>query len=216
MVFAEQLANFAEQNLERSRPLPPSFYRPSATTVGKDLLGKVLVTHMDDVWCCAVIVEVEAYLGADDPASHAFRGPTRRNESMFGPGGISYVYLSYGVHRCMNVVTGVKGSGEAVLLRAVQPFWGQKAMARRRHLSFADDLKILRALASGPGKLTEAMGIRLDDNGRWLNEPGFKLVDLGLKIPKQQIASSSRIGISKGLEMPWRFFVKDSPFISRP
>lgn len=126
---------------------------------------------------------------------------------MFGPGGIAYVYLSYGMHRCINVVTGSQGRGEAVLLRAALPLFNLSAMAQRRGRTFEDSPKVQSALASGPGKLTEAMGITLADNGRRWDERDFKIVDLGYRVKPGQISRSPRIGITKGVELPWRFFI---------
>ena len=196
-------------------PLQPAFFQRHAPVVSPDLLGKILVTKSQGFLCAAMIVEVEAYLGSEDPASHAFRGKTRRNASMFGAGGLAYVYLSYGMHRCVNIVTGKEGTGEAVLLRAGEPLYGLEAMAQRRNIPFADTPKVKGSLASGPGKLTAAMDIQLSDDGRAWNVDAFKVVDPGIAINPSDIETSPRIGISKGTELPLRFFVKGSPFLSR-
>lgn len=181
------------------------FYQRSALHVAKDLLGKVLVTGLGNELAAGLIVEVEAYLGAEDPASHAFRGKTMRNSSMFSRGGVAYVYLSYGMHRCVNIVTGQEGQGEAVLLRAIWPIMSQKLMAKRRGLPDSLTVSVLKNLASGPGKLTQAMAITLDDNGRSWDQPDFKIIDLGYGPKKGEILSTPRIGITKGVELPWRF-----------
>ena len=202
-------------DIETSLPIQSAFFQRHAPVVARDILGKILVTESQGFLCAAMIVEVEAYLDFEDPASHAFRGKTRRNASMFGAGGLAYVYLSYGMHRCVNIVTGKEGTGEAVLLRAAEPLYGLEAMAQRRNIPFADTPKVKRSLASGPGKLTAAMNIQLSDDGRAWNLDAFKVVDLGIAINPSEIETLPRIGISKGVELPLRFLVKGSPFLSR-
>jgi DNA-3-methyladenine glycosylase len=193
--------------LHKTPPLAQKFYGRSALTVAKDLLGKVLVTGSGRSLAAGLIIEVEAYLGSDDPASHAFRGKTARNSSMFQGGGIAYVYLSYGMHRCVNVVTGREGEGEAVLLRALWPLEGQELMAKRRGLIFSPTPKVLGNLTSGPGKLTQAMSITLKDNGRHWDQGDFKIIDLGYRPVRGEIMASPRIGITKGVELPWRYVI---------
>ena len=153
-----------------------------------------------------LIVETEAY-EADDPASHAFPGPTARNAAMFGPPLTAYVYRSYGVHWCVNIVTGPVGHGAAVLLRAIEPTTGLAVMAERRRTAEP------RLLASGPGRLTEALGISIAHDGLPLDAPPFEL------IPREgtpDIAAGPRVGITKAAERPWRFGLRGSPFLSRP
>lgn len=154
------------------------------------------------------IVECEAYHGLEDPASHAFRGPTRRTAPMFENGGHIYVYLSYGVHTCMNIVTGQKGEGQAILLRALEPTIGLDVMMRRRGTTK------LTNLCSGPGKLTQALGIGLTLSGTTLGET------LRLRPPRNpynpnQLVTGPRIGITKALHHPWRFLIRDNPHVSR-
>jgi DNA-3-methyladenine glycosylase len=145
------------------------------------------------------IVETEAYT-ADDPASHSFRGRTPRNEVMFGPPGRLYVYLSYGVHRCANVVTGAEGDGQAVLVRAIEPTQGAVEMLRRRGR---------HPLADGPGKLCQALGIDLGDNGADLCGQGsIHLLDDGAGPPADLIAGP-RIGVTKAVDVPWRFRIQE-------
>ncbi len=189
----------------RTTPIERPFYQRSALDVAIDLLGKVLVTGAGKEIAAGLIVEVEAYLGAEDPASHAYRGKTARNSSMFSLGGIAYVYLSYGIHRCVNIVTGQEDQGEAVLLRAIWPIMSQKLMAKRRGLDDALTSGVIKNLASGPGKLTQAMAISLRDNGRPWDQPDFKIIDLGYRPKKGELLSTPRIGITKGVELPWRF-----------
>ncbi len=155
------------------------------------------------------IVEVEAYLGHHDPASHAFKGMTPRNRAMFEVGGTCYVYLSYGVHYCMNVSTRKPGQGEAILLRAAIPLVGIERMQRNR----GGD-KPPEQLCNGPGKLAEALGVDLRYNGLRYDRPDFKIVDLGKSLQRRTIGSSPRIGISQAKDALLRFFVMDSPWVS--
>lgn len=153
-----------------------------------------------------IIVETEAY-EADDPASHSFAGERPRNRAMFGPPLTAYVYRSYGVHWCVNIVTGPVGHGAAVLLRAIEPTAGLATMAERRRTAEP------RLLASGPGRLTEALGISIAHDGLPLSAPPFEL------IPRQgtpDIVAGPRIGITKAAGRPWRFGLRGSPYLSRP
>jgi len=190
----EKAANFV--------PLPPHFYLSNTTEVARALLGKGLFISAPQKSPLLVeIVEVEAYLGSEDPASHAYRGMTKRNWPMFELGGMCYVYLSYGINFCMNVVTREKGVGEAVLIRAAAPILGLESI---RH----------RAL-SGPGKLTHALGIDLSYNGLTFDRRDFKLIDLGKNYSEKFIGESPRIGISRATVERLRFFIRSSPWLSR-
>jgi DNA-3-methyladenine glycosylase len=153
-----------------------------------------------------VIVETEAY-EADDPASHSFTGERPRNRAMFGPPLTAYVYRSYGVHWCFNIVTGPVGHGAAVLVRAIEPTVGLETMAERRRTTE------LRLLASGPGRLTEALGINIAHNGLPLDASPFELTP---RDGNPDIVSGPRIGITKAADHPWRFGLRGSPFLSRP
>lgn len=153
-----------------------------------------------------IVVEVEAYQ-PDDPASHAYRGPTHRNRSMFGPAGHLYVYRSYGVHWCANVVCGPEGVGMAVLLRGIEPTDGLAAMRARRGIE--DRL----LLCSGPGRLTQALGVTGAHDGLPLDRPPFRLVPAGVPA---DVVCSPRVGISRASDVPWRYSLRDSPFVSRP
>ncbi len=159
-----------------------------------------------------LIVEVEAYNGTDDAASHAFKGRTPRNEVMFRAGGVLYVYFTYGMHFCANVVTGDQGEGCAVLVRAVEPLEGIAAMARRR----GKPASALRDLCSGPAKLCQAFGIGKEQNGTDLTGDEIRIEDRGAIILPQQIVAVPRIGISQAKDKLWRFTLAGSPFLSRP
>ena len=152
------------------------------------------------------IVETEAY-DRDDPASHSFPGPRPRNRVMFGPPGRAYVYRSYGLHWCLNLVCGPEGHGAAVLIRALEPTLGLDAMARRR---LAADP---RRLCAGPGRLCQALGVTGAQNGLPLDAPPFRLT---ARPAPADLAIGPRIGISKGLDRPWRFGLRGSPYLSRP
>ena len=191
----------------RQQRLGRRFFGRPSHVVAQALLGKVFVhTLADGTRLSASIVETEAY-DESDPASHSFRGATARNAVMFGPPGRLYVYFTYGMHHCMNVVTGRMGSGSAVLLRAAEPVEGLDAMAERRGTHEA------RALCSGPAKLTQAFGIDRDLNGEDLVEGGRLWFERGRRsVP---VSSGTRVGISSGTDLPWRFSVAGSPFVSR-
>ena len=186
-----------------------AWYGRDAPDVAVALLNKLLVVSVDGVACAGRIIETEAYL-RHDPASHTFNGETQRNAVMFGPPGHLYVYLSYGIHQCANVVTGAVGDGQAVLLRAIEPVAGLETMAvrrgrigRGRGLGPAGDPD----LANGPGKLCQALGITGDDNGiDLLDASGVALRDDGVPPPAVPLAGP-RVGITKAVEVPWRFRV---------
>ena len=191
-------------------PLPRSFYARSAVEVAPDLLGSVLVRVWQGRVLRGRIVEVEAYLGSEDAASHAYRGPTPRNRSMFGPPGHAYVYLIYGIHHCLNIVTGPEGEGQAVLIRALEPLEGLDIMRARRG-DVSD-----RNLTNGPGKLCQALAIdrRLDGHDLCLGERLW--LEQGPP-PSEAICTGPRIGVrgdDLALQRPWRFFLRDNPFVS--
>jgi len=160
------------------------------------------------------IVEVEAYGGEEDPASHAHRGRTDRNASMFGPPGRLYCYRSYGIHTCANVVTGAEGDGQAVLVRAVEPLGSDAALAAMRGARPA--ARRVVDLANGPGKLCAALDITLDDDGTDMCDPTARVTlrSDGLA-PPVQVASGARVGISRATERRWRFWVPGSAYVSR-
>jgi DNA-3-methyladenine glycosylase len=180
-----------------------AWFKRDAPEVAPDLPGKRLAVDVAGIMCSGRIIEVEAYM-PNDPASHTFNGETSRNAVMFGPAGHLYVYLSYGIHQCVNVVTGPIGSRQAVLIRAVEPTEGFGAMRRRRvGRSDAD-------LANGPGKLCQALGIGAHHDGADLLDGPVAIVDDG-KSPPLVPRSGPRVGITKGIETSWRFRVPAGP-----
>jgi DNA-3-methyladenine glycosylase len=189
--------------LPRGPILPRSFYIRPAIEVARALLGKVLV-HGE---VSARIVETEAYLGLADEAAHAWRGRTPRTEVIFGPPGHAYVYLIYGIHDCLNVVAEPEGSAGCVLIRAAEPLDGIEEMRQRRPVDG------LESLANGPGKLTRALGITLRHNGADLTH-GQLTVREPEREQKFEIGVSPRIGISRNVDLPLRFFIAGSRFVS--
>jgi DNA-3-methyladenine glycosylase len=182
--------------------LKRDFFARSVHQVAPDLIGTTLL--VDGVG--GRIVEVEAY-DQEDPASHAYRGRTARNAAMFGPPGHAYVYRSYGVHWCLNLVCGDRGVPEAVLIRALEPTSGLDVQESRR------GVKDARALCSGPGKLCQALGITREHDGLALDLPPFEL-EARAEIP--EIVTGPRIGITRATELEWRYMSANSPFLSRP
>jgi DNA-3-methyladenine glycosylase len=188
--------------------LPRSFYARRSTEVAPDLLGRILVRRTQDgVKLAARIVETEAY-EPDDPASHAFRGKTARNAVMFGEPGHLYVYFTYGMHFCMNVVTGRSGEGMAVLLRAAEPVGGLEEMRRRRGRSH------VRELCSGPAKLCQAFGVDRSFDGTDLVQGNDLWIAEGTSVPSSLVVAGGRVGIRVGLEHAWRFTVDGDPYVS--
>jgi DNA-3-methyladenine glycosylase len=184
------------------KPLKRAFFDRSVHKVAPELIGATFLVN----GVGGIIVEVEAYHHTD-PAAHSFRGPTPRNRVMFGPAGFSYVYRSYGIHWCMNFVCEEEGSASAVLIRALQPTHGLASMRRRRGQH--DE----RALCSGPGKLCEALGITIALSELPLDRPP---IALHARTSKAEIVSGVRIGITKAVELPWRYGLKGSKFLSKP
>jgi DNA-3-methyladenine glycosylase len=182
--------------------LKRAFFARSVHEVAPDLIGATLLVN----GVGGIIVEVEAYHHTD-PAAHSFRGPTPRNRVMFGPPGFAYVYRSYGIHWCVNFVCEKEGSASAVLIRALEPTHGLSVMRRRRRLTDA------RALCSGPGKLTEALAITEVHNGLALDAPPFALF---ARTAMVDLVSGVRIGITKAVELPWRYGLRSSKFLSKP
>jgi DNA-3-methyladenine glycosylase len=187
--------------------LKRGFYRRDPRIVAPELLGKVLVAP----GVAGRIVEVEAYCGSEDPGSHAFRGPTKRNLTMFGPAGHLYVYFTYGMHWCANVVCGEEGNGVAVLLRAVAPMKGIDLMWSRRPKARRE-----RDLTAGPARLCQAFGLDGAHDGLDLvrAEHGVTVVDDGG--PPLPCTVSTRIGLSAGADLPWRWSVAGDPNLSKP
>ncbi len=173
------------------------------------LLGTVLVHDLPEGRVAGRIVETEAYLPGVDPASHAYRGPTRRNRSMFLDRGYAYVYLIYGVSYCLNVTSEGKGTGAAVLIRAVEPLEGLEVMRRRRRVERDRDL------ARGPGRLTQAFGIGPELDGADLCAGAALRLAAGA-VPDRDVGASPRIGLTKAAELPLRFYVRGNAFVSGP
>ena len=193
--------------------LSRAFFARPCLEVAPEVLGLVLVHELaNGVRLSARIVEVEAYLGdGSDAASHAHRGPTPRSRIMFGRPGHFYVYRSMGIHFCVNVVCEPEGRGAAVLLRAGEPLEGEAHMRRLRRLPAGRDA---RELANGPGKLAQALGIGLAQNGADALRGPLRL-ERPARAPAFEVAVSPRIGISKSADLPYRFFVRASPNVSR-
>jgi DNA-3-methyladenine glycosylase len=187
--------------------LDRQFYDRPTLKVAKELLGKYLVVKMNGEILSGKIVETEAYIGYKDPASHAYRGMTPRNSVMFGDPGYAYVYFTYGMHHCLNLVTEKSGYPAAVLLRALEPVQGIETMQNRRKL------KSLTDLASGPAKLCQALGVDLKLNGTDMCSDIIYVEDRGETIEK--IGSSSRIGITEEKKRKWRFFIRNNEYVSR-
>jgi DNA-3-methyladenine glycosylase len=187
--------------------LGEEFYSRPAERVARDLLGKVFVRREPGDFLRGRIVETEAYCGQSDPGSHAFRGVSPRTSVMFGPAGFLYVYFTYGMHYCVNVVTDQDGIAGAVLLRALEPLQGLKIMRQRRGARADSDL------CNGPAKLCQAFGIDRELNGVSLLAGTIWIEDDGVHVG--EIASTTRVGLSAGKDLPLRFFVKGSSFVSR-
>ena len=179
-----------------------AFFARSVHEVAPELIGATLLVN----GAGGMIVEVEAYHHTD-PAAHSYIGPTERNRVMFGPPGFAYVYRSYGIHWCLNFVCEPDGSASAVLIRALAPTAGLAAMRRRR------GMEDVRALCSGPGKVGEALGITRQQNGLALDRAPF---EVRARETTPEVVTGPRIGISKAVDMPWRYGLAGSPFLSKP
>ena len=196
------LQNTAPASQKLGKLLRRAFFDRSVHEVAPDLIGATLLVN----GVGGIIVEVEAYHHTD-PAAHSYRGPTPRNSVMFGPPGFTYVYRSYGIHWCVNFVCEKAGSASAVLIRALEPTHGIPAMRRRRGLQ--DE----RSLCSGPGKLTEALGITKAHSGLALDAPPIALYARAAKL---DVVTGVRIGITKAIDLPWRYGLRGSKFLSKP
>ncbi len=191
-----------------AKPLSRRFFARGAVALARALLGRFLIHETGGERLVGRIVEAEAY-DQTDPASHCHGARTERNAVMFGPAGHAYVYRSYGIHWCFNVTAGRDGYGAAVLVRALEPLAGLEAMARRRSLAPES-----RDLARGPGRLTAAIGIAGEHNG--LDLTGGHLYIAGRQPRALEIVTTPRVGITKAVEVPWRFFVAGNRFVSGP
>jgi DNA-3-methyladenine glycosylase len=194
----------------RAATLPVAFFARPADLVARELIGTEVVSTLDGQTATGRIVETEAYLGYDDPASHGYRHRRHaQNEALYGPAGTWYVYLSYGMHWCANLVCGAIGQASAVLLRALEPVAGLEVMRERR--GGASD----RLLCSGPGRLCQALGMTKDQDGQTMRRSGVtvRAAREPLSVP---VARAPRIGITKASDWPLRFALEGSPWLSRP
>lgn len=196
------------------KKLPLGFYRrDNVLKIARELLGKVLVTNWDGNITAGRIVEVEAYNGSIDKASHSFGGKrTNRNEVMYGEGGLSYVYLCYGIHHLFNVVTHRKETPHAILIRALEPIKGIDTMLKR-----TGKIKLDYTLTKGPGNLSKAMGLYTHHNGYSMISNHLFIADDGVEYKRNEIASSPRIGVDYAGDdalLPYRLYIKGNPFVS--
>ena len=196
--------------------LPFSYYlNPDVLFLAKDLLGKVLFTQIDGDVTAGVIVETEAYFGVQDKASHAYGGRrTNRTETLYQHGGISYVYLCYGIHHLFNIVSSVEGEPHAVLIRAIEPLIGLDIMETRRKIAATK-----AAISSGPGSAAKALGIDRTFNEKELTGEEIWIEDHNIRYTPDQIAAVPRVGVAYAQEdalLPWRFFVTDNKYVSKP
>jgi DNA-3-methyladenine glycosylase len=209
---------FTTKDTPRALKLPRRFYDRPTLDVARDLLGKVLVHNRRGVLTSGVIVEVEAYIGESDPACHAAPGPTRRNQPLYGIPGHAYVYLNYGIHHLVNVVTETQGSPAAVLIRALEPLDGVAVMRRRRARAMKGRTRRTALsidthdLCRGPGNLTMAMGIAMAENRLDLEGDRLYLQDRRIEIGP--IVWGPRVGIRVGTERPWRAWIDGHPAVS--
>lgn len=200
-------------NARQFQKLPEKFYQRSVLKIAPELPGKYLVKKDGSIYLVGKIVEVEAYTEKFDEASHSFNGKTKRNEFMFEAGGKLYVYFIYGNHFCCNVVCDKEGIGSAVLIRAVEPLDEIELMAQRRFRKSEISEKEFLNLTNGPGKICKAFDITKAQNGIDLCGDDIFLAE-GEKVPKKNIVSATRIGITKSKDLRWRFYLKDNPFVS--
>lgn len=204
--------------IKSSKLLPRAFFNRDPRTVARELLGKLIVRTEGGKRLAGRVVEVEAYLGVGDLAAHAAAGQTERNAVLWGPPGHAYIYFIYGVHYCLNISCLPDGRAGCVLIRALEPVSGLREMAKARELDNLEfnSLRELRKLASGPGRLCEAMGItRPRDNGKDMvaKRTDLQVMDDGFKV--RETGVTPRIGITKSAELPLRYIVSNSPYLSR-
>ena len=200
--------------MSKSSKLPIEFYNRDVKSVAKSLLGKIFIRKINNIVLNGRIVEVEAYDGKNDEASHSYNGLTKRNEVMFDKPGNLYVYFTYGMHFCANVVTGKEGFGAAVLIRAIEPLEGISRLAKNRFNKENISQKELINLCSGPAKICQAFDLKREQNGINLSSDEIYILDVP-EIPASKIVSSPRIGIKKSIDLLWRYYIKDNPFVSK-
>ena len=198
-----------------NKKLHTKFYqKKNVLEISKLLLGKILVTKINDIKTSGMIVETEAYAGIDDKASHAYRNKiTDRTKTMYLKGGVGYVYLCYGIHYLFNVVTNTKNIPHAILIRALEPFEGINKMCKRRNIQ-----KMNYNLSNGPGKLSSALGINKNFDAKPLTSNKIWIEDIGIKIDKKNILSSPRIGVDyagKDAKLPYRYYINNNKWVSK-
>lgn len=195
-------------DLSSYKLLQSEYYKNDTVQIAKDLLGKIFVkTETNEAILAGKIVETEAYVPYGDLANHSARGKTPRNAPMHEAGGILYVYLIYGIHHCVNIVTGKKGEGSAVLIRGIEPLEGIEFMKERRKTGN------IKNLCNGPGKLAKAFSISREDNLKELGNSDYAIYD-SLSDAKSEIIATTRIGIKESKDLPYRFYLKDNPHVS--
>jgi len=192
------------------KPLPRKFYLKNTLTVSRELLGKIVVRKTGGKAITAKIVETEAYFGDHDPACHAYQKITERNKIMYDTGGKVYVYFIYGNYYCFNVVSEGKGTGNATLIRAVEPLEGIGMMKK-----FRGNVKNIFELSNGPGKLCIAMNIDKNLYGEDLTVSEKIFISKPVKNEKFEVITTKRIGLNTGIEFPYRFFIKDNPYVTK-
>jgi DNA-3-methyladenine glycosylase len=213
--------------LSIASPLARSFYLQPTLVAARRLLGKTLARRFPDgVIATGRIVETEAYT-TDDPACHAFRGKTERNQAMFGPPGHAYIHMNYGLHFCLNAVTAAEGSAEAVLIRAIEPqenasrlfrnYYGEVAAEDAFSPEYLESMaRAEKRLGAGPGRLSKSLIIdRTFDNTDLTDAESPIFILEGPEVPEEDVVTTTRIGITKGADLPWRFYVRSSGFISK-
>ena len=201
---------------EKNKKLKEDFYFGNVLQVAEKLLGKIFVYNNKEIdkKLTARIVEVEAYDGSTDEAAHTFNGKTNRNKIMFERGGYLYVYFTYGIHYCANIVTSREGEGTAVLLRAMEPLSGIDYFKYQRFLDKKNEKIKIKDLLNGPAKICKAFNISREHNGTDLLGSEIYLLDAP-EIPESKIVKTKRIGIKKSVDLPWRFYIKDNIYVSK-
>ncbi len=201
---------------EKKKKLKKDFYSGNVLHVAEKLLGKIFVYNNKEInkKLTAKIVEVEAYDGSTDEAAHTFNGKTKRNKIMFERGGYLYVYFTYGIHYCANIVTGREGEGTAVLLRAMEPLSGIDYFKFQRFPQKRNEKIKIKDLLNGPAKICKAFNISREHNGTDLLGSEIYLLDAP-EIPENKIIKTKRIGIKKSVDLPWRFYIKDNIYVSK-
>lgn len=201
-------------NWQANKKLPLKFYQRELHKVAKELLGKFLVRKTGKNILAGRIVELEAYDGSTDRASHSYNGITKRNQVMFEGGGKLYVYFTYGMHFCANVVTGGLNEGKAILIRAVEPVEGIEIMKFNRYGKKEIKSEKIQNICNGPAKVCSAFGIKREHNGMDLTGEEIFITGSG-RLKEELIKTSERIGIKKSVDLPWRYYISDNQFVSK-